>query len=178
MIQLELAESDLFKLVRIGRELSGAKWLDHVKNFRLPEGNTLAVDLCAGPLSTTVRLELSPGPEGELRIALIRLADNPVGNFVLRSIEKLFLDDRIVNWTRGALHRVSPGVFSLDAAEVLRAQTGLAVEARFEKAEIADRKLRLGISVECPPAASRDPDLRQRGGGLETHRIDNPRKQP
>ena len=140
MIKLEFSESDLGKLVRIGRELSGVEVLDKVSNFRLLPDNLLSFDQSV-KLSTTVQVRLSCGPEGELLMDIVRLADNSIGNIILLLFESL-LTGFIENETHGILKKESENRLSLHLATLLHANV------KVENVGISDQKLSLDISLE------------------------------
>lgn len=140
MIKMELSESDLGKLVRIGRDLSGVEVLDKVSNFRLLPDNLLSFDQ-SFKLSTTVQVRLSRGPEGELLIDIVRLADNSIGNIILRLSESK-ITEFIENETHGILKKESDNRLSLNLATFLHANV------KVENVGISNQKLSLDISLE------------------------------
>lgn len=143
MIKLELAESDLDKLVKIGRELSGEEALDKLSNFRLLPNNRVAFDQ-RFYLSTTIQMELSCDDYGNLLIAFPCLADNSVGNFFLQPFKKLVLDKFVSGKANGILKKISDKQFFLNLEKCLP----MGEKIKIKKVETSNCKLALGISIE------------------------------
>ena len=140
MIKLELSESDLNKLVKAGRELSGNVMLDKLNNFRLLDGNCLAFDQTI-ILSTTPSVRLSTDNSGRLLIDIIRLADNLIGGGVLWAAEG-FVTGKIADKSKGLLHKETSSQLSLDLTKVLP------VKAQIKKVTIQHQTLYLEISID------------------------------
>lgn len=146
MITLELSETDLEKLIRIGRELSGAAALDKLSNFRLLPGNRVAFDQHFLGLSTTVQLELSCEQDGNLLIGIPRLADNGVGNAFLKLLEKFLPDKFVSDQTNGILKKLSDRQFRLNLENCLPVEEKITIK----NVKTSNRKLALDISIEQP----------------------------
>lgn len=147
MIRLELSGSDLEKLVRIGRELSGVEELDKLSNFRLLPGNRVAFDQ-RFYLPTTIRLELSRDDCGNLLIAFPRLADNSVGNFFLqllvRLLEKLLPDKFVSDKSNGILKKISDKQILLNLGKCFPAGEKI----KIKNVGTSDGKLSLDMDLE------------------------------
>ena len=146
MIKLELSESDLDKLVKIGRELSGVEELDKLSHFRLLPGNRVAFDQ-RFYLPTTIQLELSCDDYGNLLIAFPCLADNSVGNFFLQLLvqllEKLLPDKFVSDKTNGILKKISDKQFFLNLEKCLP----MGEKIKITRVETSNSKLALDMSI-------------------------------
>ncbi len=149
MIKLELSESDLPELFRLGRELSGAEWLDKLGSVRLLNGNILTLDQRLAPVSTTVRLKLTRAEDGDLEIEVVRLADDGAGNFILLGLMKLLSAELVAEKTRGMVRKIS------DRRAVLAEADGADREVRRKNGETA-------VEVDRPRDLRREIEARGR----------------